>query len=293
MNKLATIPQSIPDLIMAQEPAIARVIHGATPEEKIVNAQRFARIALSAVRKNPALTECTPASFAASLMACAELNLEPNTPQNLAYLIPYKRECTFMPGYMGLMELAYRTGNISTFHADVVYRKEVENGMFIYHKGLCPDIVHTIDLLSDYRSGGNSDIIAAYAVAVLKDGNRAFRLIDRNEIERARQKSAKKTAGPWENEYAAMAMKTVIKRLCSWLRKTPELARAIDIDDRLERNEDDGVTPTGADIVNSIINSDQIINESRRKCPHDGVMYTPYHCSKCPERPGCPAWGDE
>ena len=78
---------NITDLIKSQMPAIALVMNGTSERERKIKAERFARICLTAVRKNPKLMKCSQESFAAALMNCAQLNLEPNTPQELAYLI--------------------------------------------------------------------------------------------------------------------------------------------------------------------------------------------------------------
>lgn len=145
MSQLVT--NDIAGLITSQMPAIALVMNGTSEQDRKSKAERFARICLTAVRKNQKLIKCTQESFAAALMTCAQLNLEPNTPQGLAYLIPYGNECQFQIGYNGLLQLVYRSGIIASFNADVVYRAEVENGLFEYRKGITPTIIHKVDLL--------------------------------------------------------------------------------------------------------------------------------------------------
>ena len=105
-------PQTIGQLIQGQIPAIAMVVGGTTKAERDRRAERFARICLTAVRNTPKLANCTMESFAASMMICAQLDLEPNTPQQLAFLIPFENrkrgivECQFQVGYKGLLQLA-------------------------------------------------------------------------------------------------------------------------------------------------------------------------------------------
>ena len=53
-----------------------------------MNAERLCRIALTTVRLNPKLAECTPESFLGALFQAAQLGLEPNV-EGQAYLIPY------------------------------------------------------------------------------------------------------------------------------------------------------------------------------------------------------------
>lgn len=56
---------------------------------KHMDADRIARIALTAVRTTPKLLDCDQFSFLAALMQSAQLGLELNTGLGQAYLIPY------------------------------------------------------------------------------------------------------------------------------------------------------------------------------------------------------------
>ena len=74
-------------------------------------------------------------SFIAALMNAAQLGLEPNTPLGQAYLIPYKNkgilECQFQIGYKGMIDLAYRTGQVQMIQAQIVR----EHDFFEYQYG--------------------------------------------------------------------------------------------------------------------------------------------------------------
>lgn len=208
---------SLPDLIMRSKPQFALAIGGSTPAQRQERAERFTRICLTAMRQTPKLAQCEPASILGAMMTCAQLNLEPNTPQGLAYLIPYGRECQFQVGYKGLMQLMYRSGAIASFNADVVYRQEVEQGLFEYESGISPRISHKIDLLNpEARTGKPEDVIAAYAAVVLKTGEPIVRVVTKMEIDQARALN-RGNSPAWRDHYAAMAIKTAIKRLSAWL----------------------------------------------------------------------------
>lgn len=208
---------NLPDLIMRSKPQFALAIGGSTPAQRQERAERFTRICLTAMRQTPKLAQCEPASILGAMMTCAQLNLEPNTPQGLAYLIPYNRECQFQVGYKGLMQLMYRSGAIASFNADVVYRQEVEQGLFEYESGISPRISHKIDLLNpEARTGKPEDVIAAYAAVVLKTGEPIVRLVTKMEIDQARALN-RGNSPAWRDHYAAMAIKTAIKRLSAWL----------------------------------------------------------------------------
>ena len=91
----------------------------------VMTPERFTRITLSALSTNPKLAQCTPQSFLGAMMTAAQLGLEPNTPLGQAYLIPYwngkqnRLECQFQLGYKGMIDLAYRSGDIQTIQAQV------------------------------------------------------------------------------------------------------------------------------------------------------------------------------
>src|SRR5574343_362864 len=76
---------------------------------KHMNADRVARIAMTVYRSNPAFQKCDPMSFIASLMTATQLGLEVGI-LGQAYLIPYKDQVTFVPGWQGLVDLVSRAG---------------------------------------------------------------------------------------------------------------------------------------------------------------------------------------
>ena len=95
--------------------------------------ERMTRIALSAVNSNPELTEVilnNPTSFLGALMQSAQLGLEPNTNLGHAYLIPYydknsgKKIVNLQLGYMGLLDLAHRSGMYQKIFAMPVYKDD-------------------------------------------------------------------------------------------------------------------------------------------------------------------------
>jgi recombination protein RecT len=211
---------SVENQIVQMRGEFARAIGGATPQEQQKRAERFARVCVTAFRQNPKLQQCTAGSILGAMMVCAQLDLEPNTPSGLAYLIPYGRECQFQVGYKGLLQLMYRSGAIASFNADVVYRGELERGLFRYTSGIHPNIEHEIDLLDNSaRSGEPKDIVAAYAAVTLKSGEPVMRLVTKKEIDQARVQGGRNSPA-WRDHYAAMAIKTAIKRLAQWLPQT-------------------------------------------------------------------------
>lgn len=190
-----------------------------------MNSDRMLRIAMTSVQKTPELLNCTPQSLIGAIIQSAQLGLEPDGVLGHAYLIPYGKVCTFIPGYKGLLALARRTGEISTIQAEVVHSKDV----FEFELGLHPKLRH---VPTDEEDEGT--FVAAYAVATLKDGGIQFVVMRKNAIEKIRKRSKAANAGPWVSDFLEMAKKTTLRRLCKLLPCSVELEKAVALDERAE-----------------------------------------------------------
>lgn len=195
---------------------------------KHMSVDRVCRIALTEFRKNPMLMECEPMSFIAAVMVASQLGLEIGI-LGSSYLVPFKNrtknivECNFIPGYRGLIDLARRSGNIISISAEIVYKKD----FFDFEKGLNEKLIHKPKLID------KGEMIAAYAVAKLKDGGSQFIVMSKQEIDEVKNK-AKAQYGPWISDYCAMAQKTVIRRLFKWLPSSVEMQNAAILDEHSE-----------------------------------------------------------
>ena len=199
---------------------------------KHMTADRLARIALTEVRKTPALGRCEQASFLGAIMQCAQLGLEPGGALGHAYLLPFENrkkgitEVQFIVGYRGMIDLARRSGQILSIEARVVYAAD----QFSVKLGLNPDLTHE----PEWDAPDRGPLRFVYAVAKLKDGGTQFEVMSRAEIERVRAKSKAGQAGPWVDHYEEMAKKTVIRRLFKYLPVSIELATAVEQDERVD-----------------------------------------------------------
>lgn len=101
-----------------------------------LSADRMARIALTEFHKNPQLGECDPVTVFASVVIAAQLGLEPGV-LGQGYLIPYKNNCTFVPGWRGLVDIANRSGRSSVWTGAVF-----EGDEFEYTLGSSPALKH-------------------------------------------------------------------------------------------------------------------------------------------------------
>jgi recombination protein RecT len=201
---------------------------------KHMTSDRLARIALTEVRKTPALGKCDQASFLGAIMQCAQLGIEPGSALGHAYLLPFDNrkkgitEVQFILGYRGMIDLARRSGQILSIEARAVYTAD----KFHVSLGLNPDLTHE----PDWEAEDRGPLRFVYAVAKLRDGGTQFEVMSRADIEKVRQKSRAGQSGPWVDHYEEMAKKTVIRRLFKYLPMSIEMAGAVEQDERIDIN---------------------------------------------------------
>lgn len=212
--------KTIKDYIKMYEKEIAKAL------PSILTPERFMRMAMTAVARTPKLAECTPQSFIGAMLNAAQLGLEPNTPLGQAYLIPYGNNCQFQVGYKGLIDLAYRGGQIKKIEARNVY----ENDKFEFEYGIEEKLRH-IPAMTD-----RGEVIAYYAVYKLEGGESVFMVMSKEDILLfAKSKSKTFNNGPWQTDFDEMAKKTVIKKLLKYAPLKTELARAIGSDYTIQK----------------------------------------------------------
>nr|DAV00502.1 MAG TPA: RecT protein [Caudoviricetes sp.] len=186
----------------------------ATALPKHVNSERFVRIAITTIRQNPKLAKCSQESLLGALMVSAQLGLEPGT-LGQCYLIPFENkkagtvECQFQIGYKGLIELLRRSGQLSDIYSYTVY----ENDDFNIEYGLSRTLTHKPNF--DERG----EIKGFYAVAILKDGAKAFEYMTKDEVVKHEEKYRKGSYknDVWNKNFEEMSQKTVVKKLLKWL----------------------------------------------------------------------------
>lgn len=180
---------------------------------KVITPERFTRIALTALSSNPKLSECSRNSFLGALMQAAQLGVEPNTPLGQAYLIPFHNnnkkvmECQFQLGYKGMIDLCYRSGEIASVQAHVVY----ENDKFEYELGLEPKLSHIP------AADNRGKPIYVYATFRLKNGGYGFEVMSMSDAkEHGKRYSKTYGSGPWQTNFEEMAKKTVLKKVLKY-----------------------------------------------------------------------------
>ena len=120
-----TPEQTVEAYMKKMAPRMAEVL------PKHMDMNRMSRIALTTIRTNPKLLECAVPSLMGAVMQAVQLGLEPGLLGH-CYILPYKREATFIIGYKGMIDLARRSGHIQSIYAHAVH----ENDEFEYELGL-------------------------------------------------------------------------------------------------------------------------------------------------------------
>lgn len=221
-----TKDMTIPDMVKAMMPEIKKAL------PTVLTPERFTRIALSALNNTPTLQQCTPISFLAALMNAAQLGLEPNTPLGQAYLIPYKNkgklECQFQIGYKGMIDLAYRNGQMQTIQAQAVY----ENDEFFYEYGLEPKLVHR----PAFSERG--DLVYFYGIFRTVNGGYGMAVMSKADMDvyaKTYSKAFDSSFSPWKSNYEEMAKKTVIKMALKYAPIKTEFQRALSTDETIKK----------------------------------------------------------
>ena len=220
-----TKSMTIPDMVKAMLPEIKKAL------PSVMTPERFTRIALSALNNTPQLQQCTPMSFIAALLNAAQLGLEPNTPLGQAYLIPYKNkgvtECQFQIGYKGLIDLAYRNGQMQTIQAQEVY----ENDFFEYEYGLEPKLIHRPAF------SNRGELVYFYGIFRTVNGGFGFSVMSKADMDtfaKTYSKAFDSSFSPWKTSYIEMSKKTVIKQALKYAPIMTEFQRALSTDETIK-----------------------------------------------------------
>lgn len=233
------------DVVDAMMPEIKKAL------PKVITPERFVRLAVSALNNTPGLHQCTPVTFVAALMNAAQLGLEPNTPLGQAYLIPYRNnkketiECQFQIGYKGLIELAYRTGEMLTIQANAVY----EGDYFEYEYGLDAKLIHR----PAFSNKGKQ--VCFYGLFRTVNGGYGMSVMSKEDMDiyaRSYSSSLDSKYSVWRSNYDEMAKKTVIKQALKYAPVKTELQRALTCDESVKMDISDNML----DVSNQVITQD-------------------------------------
>jgi recombination protein RecT len=275
-GEVATRQKNILDYL--HDPKVEKGI--AAVAGKFLTPDRFLRLAVNAVRKTPLLASCEPKSVLGAFMASAALGLEPNTIQQQAFLIPYKRnakiggdwvqivECQFQVGYRGFVTLAHRSPYIVSIQAEAIH----EGDLFEHMMGS--------DTFLKYRKAlkDRGELIGSYCLTKLDSGIELATVLPLAEIHKIRSKSEtynsllRKVAGannekerereekklaetPWVMWEDDMSAKSAIKKHAKQLPLNPgdSLGAATAIDSSADTRTVDMAAMADPDVSRSVV----------------------------------------
>ena len=239
----ATAAKSLADVIKDKQASFAEVA------TKYMTPERLVKLALVAITKMPDLQKVPPLEVVAALIDCSRLGLEPNV-EGGRWLLPFKRnsdngtryELVAVTDYRGLIDIARRSGEVLSIHADV----RREHDLWEYWVGSeGPTLVH---LRHRRAEGERGDILGAYAIVRLRNGEVQAEYLTMAQVNASRDRSrgADSKFSPWQRDYDAMAKKTAIRRLYNLLPKTPEIQAAREV---LADEEDDARSGAAIDVT--------------------------------------------
>lgn len=203
-----------------------------------MNADRMARLALTAFSTSAQLQACSPMSIAASIMTAAQLGLEPGV-NGAGYLIPYKTTCTFVPGWKGLVDLVSRSGR-GTVYTGVIFKDQD----YTFIDGAKRDLkIHNETDLDDPE-----DITHAFAIGWVKDASMPIiELWSVGKIKKHRDKYNKVGSKHYSfRDWEMYCRKVPLLQVIKYMPASIELSNAIGINNASESGR-------GATIENGIV----------------------------------------
>jgi recombination protein RecT len=204
---------SIFALIEKQKVQISKALAG------IMDTDRFLRVIMTEVRRNPALEMCSPASFLGAMMVSAQLGLEPG-PSGHCYFVPFGKECTLIIGYRGYILLAWRSSQIKIDAYEIFDNDEFDFDV------ATDKAHHRWDIKKDRGS-----FVGVWAKATFPNGMTSIRVMSLKEVEEHRAKSKAKDGTAWVEHYRPMCLKTVTRVMAAYLPLSAQVQRAFAADE--------------------------------------------------------------
>ena len=181
-------------------------------EELLDNsAPSFISSILTIVRGNSKLQDCSPNSILAAAGIAAALKLPINPSLGFAHIIPYKGQAQFQLGFKGFIQLAMRSGQYRTLNAGAVCAGQIAEidfvtGEIIRGEKTSDEVVGYVAYL-ELINGFSKSLYMT--VEELKAHAEKFSMSYAYDLRSGKRSSV------WSTNFAAMAKKTVLKKLLS------------------------------------------------------------------------------
>lgn len=211
------------------DPKRIRAIEKVAPQH--LSPERLVNLASNAVLRTPALLECDLMTIYAAIIQAGELGIEPNTALQLAFLVPFndfknsRKVCQLIIGYRGLINLSYRSGQVTAADAHAVYQGEEFDVLF----GTARKIHHKPNFTSAETL---ENLTHTYSVFETKAGGVVFDAMGKEQILTHKNKNSKQpNSGVWKDHPIPMCIKTPVRRCVKFVPMSAELSKGIALED--------------------------------------------------------------
>lgn len=224
--------------------------------------QGFLASVLQCVAQNQLLAKADVNTIYQAAMMAATLDLPINNNLGFAYIIPYNEKvkgqngepdtwrnvAQFQLGYKGFIQLAQRSGQFKTISATPIYE-----GQLVANNPLT-------GFEFDFSVAPNGEPVGYAAFFSLLNGFEKTLFMSRSELSSHGSKYSKTFKyGVWNNNFDAMALKTVTKLLLSkYAPLSIEMQKAVNSDQGVIRNAE-------TEDVTYIDNSDESVNKENER----------------------------
>lgn len=167
----------------------------------------FVSSLLSLTNAKAELKASDPMSIISAAAIAATLDLPINPNLGFAHIVPYSGVAQFQMGWKGFVQLAIRTGLYQTMNAAEIYEGELVSYNRI-----------TGETLIDESKRTSGKVVAYVAYFKLTTGFEKYLLMTVEQVTRHAKRYSKafnKAGAPWQINFEAMALKTVLKMLLS------------------------------------------------------------------------------
>lgn len=192
-------------------------------------APQFTSSILNLVNGDQYLKKCEPTSIVMAAMVAATLDLPIDKNLGYAWIVPYSNKGQFQLGYKGFIQLALRTGQYKSINAVPIHEGEMISWNPL-----------TEDLKIDFAARASDQVIGYAGYFELLNGFKKSVYWTKEQIEAHKNKYSKGGKG-WQQDWDAMALKTVLKNMLSkWGILSIEMQNAFKTDENEIREVKDG-----------------------------------------------------
>lgn len=196
--------------------------------------------AAQAMLANNYLIKCAtsnPISLVNALKNVALTHSTLNPVLKQGYLVPFGGGITFMPSYMGLVDVLINNGLVRKVEAHPVFDGEefeikLGTGGYLKHKP------------NPWGKREKETLKGGYYFVVMTDGTEMYDTMSFEEVEKIRKRApSAKASSPWDTDYIQMLCKTLVRRAFKMIPKNgisedkvKALEAVFDYDEKVEQN---------------------------------------------------------